>query len=205
MRLILQCLAVLVLLWPGGAVAAVRIDFQSRDYDRRFPHAFVVLTGTLDATGEAVDASYGFTPIGQLSPAILAGPAVGHVLPIKAPDIAKSSLHFSMVLTDAEYARVTATVAAWKAMPQPSYRLRERNCIHFVADVAAALGLDAAMVRGLELKPHGFLDSVRDRNAELIRARGGEVFPVSRGARRAVTAQAAPSQPATAAPAGTAN
>ena len=138
-----------------------------------------------------------------LLPAILAAPAEGHVNPIKAADIAGGSLHFSMVLSDAEYAAVMAKVAEWKALPQPSYRLRERNCIHFVADIAAVLGLDAAMVRGLELKPHGFLDSVRDRNAQLIRARGGEVFPVSRGARRAITAQAPASQPATAAPAGT--
>jgi len=191
-RLILQWLAVLVLLWPAEALGAVRIDFHSRDYDRRFPHAFVVLTGTVDATGEAVDASYGFTPIGQISPAILAGPAEGHVNPITAADIAKANLHFSIVLTDEEYARVMARVAEWKALPQPSYRLRERNCITFVADIAAVLGLDAAMVKGLEWKPHGFLDSVRDRNARAILARGGEVFAVSRGARRAVTAQASP-------------
>ena len=92
MRPILQWLIVLVLLWPAQALAAVRIDFQSRDYDRRFPHAFIVLTGTVDATGETVDASYGFTPIGQLSPAILAAPAEGHVNPIKAADITTNTL-----------------------------------------------------------------------------------------------------------------
>lgn len=176
MRLILQLLAVLALLWPAEALAAVRIEFRSRDSDTRFPHAFVVLSGTVDATGEAVDASYGFTPIGVLTPAILTTPAVGHVKGVKAEDIARSNLHFAFAVSDEEYGRVLAVVEEWRTLPQPSYRLRGRNCLDFVAAVAFALNLDASMVKGLEWKPRGFLNTVGARNADRIAARGGQAF-----------------------------
>ena len=129
MRLILHILAVLALSWPTGAFAAVRIEFRSRDSDTRFPHAFVLLSGALDSTGEAIETTYGFTPVGTLTPAILATPFEGHVKPVKPADIAKSNLHFTFIITDAEYARVMTVVEEWQALPQPSYRLRERNCL----------------------------------------------------------------------------
>lgn len=189
MRLVLQLIVVLALLWPAEALAAVRIDFRSRDSDSRFPHAFVVLTGTVDSTGEKVHANYGFTLLETINITVLAVPADGQIHAVRDADIPNSNLHFSLILTDEEYARVMAKVEEWKALPQPSYRLRERNCVTFVADMATLLGLDGAMVRGLELKPHGFLDSVRDRNARLILARGGEVFETSPAVRRAMAAR----------------
>ena len=185
MRLILQLLAVLALLWPVDVLAAVRIDFRSRDSDSRFPHAFVVLTGTVDSTGEKVHANYGFTLLETINITILAQPANGQVHAVRDSDIPNSNLHFSLILTDEEYARVMAMVEEWKTLPQPSYRLRQRNCVTFVSHVATLLGLDGSMVAGLELKPHGFLDSVRDRNVERIRARGGWVFETTPEARRA--------------------
>jgi len=189
-RLILQLLAVLVLLWPAEALASVRIDFHSRDSDRRFPHAFIVLTGTVDSTGEAVNANYGFTLKETISITILTIPADGMIHAVRDTDIPNSNLHFSLILTDEEYARVMAAVTQWEALPQPSYVLRERTCVNFVADVATLLGLDGSMVPGLELKPHGFLDSVRDRNRERILARGGQVFETTPAERRARVAQA---------------
>ena len=58
----LALLALLLLILPGPALAAVEIAFYSRELGgNNFPHAFVVLHGTLDATGEAVDTSLGFT------------------------------------------------------------------------------------------------------------------------------------------------
>jgi len=184
-RLILQCLAALAVLWPVDALAAVRIDFRSRDSDTRFPHAFVVVTGVLESTGEKVHANYGFTLKETINITILAVPAEGEIHAVRDADIPASNLHFSLILTDEEYARVLAKVEEWRTRPQPSYRLREANCVTFVAEVASALGLDGSMVRGLELKPHGFLDSVRDRNATRILARGGEVFETTEKARLA--------------------
>ena len=173
MRFLLCMLAAVSLLWSSAAEAAVRIDFRSRDTDSRFPHAFVVLTGTVDSTGEAVNANYGFTLKQTISITILAMPADGQIHAVRENDIPNSNLHFSLVLSDAEYQTIVKLVEEWKALPQPSYRLRERNCVTFVAAVAAALGLDASMVRGLELKPHSFLDSVAERNRALIAARSG--------------------------------
>ena len=189
MRPILQLLAVLVLLWPSEAFAAVRMDFRSRDSDSRFPHAFIVLTGVVDATGEKVSANYGFTLKETINVTILAVPADGQIHAVRDADIPKSNLHFSLILSDGEYAQVMAKVEEWRNLPQPSYRLRERNCVTFVSEMAALLGLDGSMVRGLELKPHGFLDSVRDRNAERILARGGEVFETTLAARRSRVAK----------------
>lgn len=184
MRLIIPILFVLALLWPAEALAAVRIDFRSRDSDSRFPHAFVVVTGIVDSTGEKVHANYGFTLLETINITVLAVPAAGQIHAVRDTDISTSNLHFSLILSDEEYAKVTAMVEAWRNLPQPSYRLRERNCVTFVADMATLLGLDGSMVAGLELKPHGFLDSVRDRNAERILARGGQVFETTPAARR---------------------
>jgi hypothetical protein len=183
-RLILQFLAVLALLWPVEALAAVRIDFRSRDSDSRFPHAFVVVTGTVDSTGEKVAANYGFTLSETINITILAVPAGGMIHAVRDADIFTSNLHFTLILTDQEYAKVIAMVEEWRNLPQPSYRLRERNCVTFVAQVATLLGLDGSMVAGLELKPHGFLDSVRDRNAARILARGGFVYETTPEVRR---------------------
>ena len=191
MRLILQLLAALALLWPAEALAAVRIDFHSRDSDRRFPHAFIVLTGAVDSTGETVNANYGFTLKETISVTILAQPADGMMHAVRDSDIPNSNLHFSLMLTDEEYARVMSLVKEWEALPQPSYVLRERNCVTFVSHVATLLGLDGSIAAGLELKPHGFLDSVRDRNAQRILARGGWVFETTAQARRARVAAAA--------------
>src|SRR5688500_12836683 len=61
---LVRALLVLLLLCglPAQALAAVEIAFYSRELGgNNFPHAFVALHGTVDATGEAVDTSYGFT------------------------------------------------------------------------------------------------------------------------------------------------
>ena len=144
----------------------------------------MVVTGTVDSTGEKVHANYGFTLLETINVTVLAVPAAGQIHAVRDADIPSSNLHFSLILTDEEYAKVMAMVETWKTLPQPSYRLRERNCVTFVAHAATLLGLDGSMVRGLELKPHGFLDSVRDRNAERILARGGFVYETTPHARR---------------------
>jgi hypothetical protein len=200
-RLILRLLIVLAVLWPAEVLAAVRIDFRSRDSDSRFPHAFVVLTGTVDATGEKVHGNYGFTLLETINITVLAVPAGGQIHAVRDADIPNSNLHFSLILSDEEYAKVVAMVAEWRNLPQPSYRLRERNCVTFVAQMATLLGLDGSMVAGLELKPHGFLDSVRDRNTQRILTRGGQVFETTPAARRTRVAKAAMPVDVAAAPA----
>src|SRR6185295_20128912 len=71
----------LVLLWTflaGPAFASVEISFYARELGTNFPHAFVVLRGTVDATGEQVNTSLGFTAH-SVTPALLFGAVRGEV------------------------------------------------------------------------------------------------------------------------------
>src|SRR6185503_8880370 len=91
----LRFLAFLLLL--GGqapAPAAVEIAFYSRELGgNNFPHAFVVLRGAVDATGESVDTSFGFTAH-SVTPAILFGSVTGEVVVEGPRQIARSDRQF---------------------------------------------------------------------------------------------------------------
>lgn len=165
-------LLALLLLWTVPARATVEIQFHSKDFGATFPHAFIVLTGTLDGTGEAVHANYGFTVRHLIGPSVLFGRVQGVVESESESYVAGSNHHFSMVLTDAQYGEVMAVVERWRALPQPSYSLDRRNCVSFVADVATTLGLEADPA-GMMRRPRLFLDRVRDRNRERLAVMAG--------------------------------
>jgi hypothetical protein len=169
---------ILLLLLPGHALAAVTISFYSHEFGSNFPHAFVVLTGQDDRTGEKIDANYGFTAT-QISPAILMGPVRGEVFsrePAKeAAYIAKSDRHFSFTLSDSEYDAVLQRIAAWQQLKQPSYSLNRQNCVHFVADIAATLGMTADKPPVLMKRPRSFTESLLKANRQWLLARGGVV------------------------------
>ena len=81
----LWLLALLLLGFQTPASAAVEIAFYSREMGgNNFPHAFVTLKGIVDATGEEVDTSLGFTAK-TVTPAILFGSVAGEVGPLKVP------------------------------------------------------------------------------------------------------------------------
>lgn len=153
----------------GPARAAVEIGFHSKDFGATFPHAFIVLRGTVDATGEPVHANYGFTVRNRIRPSILFGPVQGVMVSQSPAYVAGSNHHFSMVLSDDQYRRVIAAVERWRALPQPSYRLDRRNCVSFVAEVATTLGLQADQ-RGMMRRPRAFLDRVRQQNSAILAA-----------------------------------
>ena len=53
-----------VVLFPLPAMAQVMLSFQSFNgsmFGGRFPHTFVVLQGTLDATGAKIEENYGYS------------------------------------------------------------------------------------------------------------------------------------------------
>ena len=114
--------------------------FYSHDFGDHFPHALVTLKGTVDSTGEVVDTNYGFTAV-NTTPAILWGPVKGMIESKEAKYIADSNAHFSLKLTDAKYAQIMALVEEWRTLPGKSYRLNDRNCVHFAMEAAALLGL----------------------------------------------------------------
>jgi hypothetical protein len=142
----------------------VQIAFYARELGgNNFPHAFIVLSGTLDATGEPVNESYGFTAK-SVTPAILWGSVAGEVITEGENEIGHSNRQFSLQITDQQYAAVLATVETWRNWPQPSYNLNRRNCVHFVGALAEAVGLRVEYVRRLITRPRSFLQHVRDLN-----------------------------------------
>lgn len=177
------CLFLLLFAWPAAVSAAVKIQFYSKDQDKNFPHAFVRLTGTLDSTGQAVDANYGFTAR-RISPSILLGPVAGQIVSVSPDYVARSQMHFSLLLTDEQVAAVEGVVERWRRMPQPSYRLGSRNCVHFAAEVAGALGLYAPPDPKLMKKPKSFLAKVTRDNQALIAGWRDPTRHAATGARR---------------------
>jgi hypothetical protein len=161
-------LAVLLLCGiPAPGFAAVQIAFYSRELGgNNFPHAFVQLSGTVDATGERVDASYGFTAK-AVTPAILFGSVAGEVVVEGERQIARSDRQFALVLSDAQYRSVLSVVERWRGRPQPSYHLNRRNCVHFVAELARAVGLRVENADRLMKRPRSFLQHVRSLNPQV--------------------------------------
>jgi hypothetical protein len=156
---------------PLPALAAVEIHFYSRELGgNNFPHAFVHLKGTVDATGEPVDIAYGFTAR-TVSPAILMGSVTGDVVVETAAQIAASQRQFSLTLTDEQYGRVLAAVERWRRLAQPSYNLNRRNCVHFVGEMAEAVGLAVTYDPRLMKRPRSFLVAVREANGPRLAAR----------------------------------
>ncbi|WP_431851490.1 hypothetical protein [Allosphingosinicella sp.] len=169
-------LASAVLILPcGPAQAAVELSLYSRELGSQFPHGFVRIEGTLDRGGERIDASYGFTAT-LVSPAILFGSVRGKVEPVGEGYIRSSDPHFALTLTDSEYDNVMAAVVRWQALRQPSYNLNRRNCVHFVADVAASLGMAAEVPRGMARRPRAFLDSLVRTNRAWLQQRAARIL-----------------------------
>ena len=163
----LWLLALLLAGLHGPAWAAVDIAFYSRELGgNNFPHAFVALHGTVDSTGEAVDTSYGFTAK-AVTPAILFGSVGGEVVVEGENQIARSDRKFALTLSDDQYRAAMAVVERWRAMPQPSYHMNRRNCVHFVGEIAQAIGLRVEFPRRLMKRPRSFLEHVISLNPAL--------------------------------------
>ncbi len=166
-RMLVWAVAAMLALAAPPAAAAVEIAFYSRELGgNNYPHAFVALRGTLDSTGEEIDASYGFTAK-SVTPAILFGSVSGEVVVEGPQQIARSDRQFSLTLTDDQYRAVIGVVEAWRNREQPSYHLNRRNCVHFVGELAEAVGLRVEYVGRLMKRPRSFLQHVRTLNPQL--------------------------------------
>lgn len=155
-------LALSIILAPVAS-AAVEVHFYSHDLGTNFPHAFIVVDGMIDATGERVSANYGFTAK-VVSPAILLASVHGYVEVLKPDYIAKSDRRFTITLDDSGYARLMAKVAEWQDRKQPNYSLDKRNCVHFVMELAEAAGLKVNRLSKFFKKPRSFLLEVLSLN-----------------------------------------
>jgi hypothetical protein len=163
-------LALSLLILPGPAMAEVVATFWSHDRDQNYEHGFIVLRGTVDATGERVDTNIGFTAR-SVSPMVLLRSVEGQMETVSAGYIARAASrpHFRMVLDDAAYVRLMAFVARWRAAPQPSYNLNRRNCVHFVIEAAAILGLTVNRRTSHVRRPRQALEEVAQLNPRVER------------------------------------
>ena len=156
MRILGMILALLLL--PAPAAAQVVISFYSHDLGSTFPHTFFTLKGTTE-DGRHVDTNFGFTAK-ALTPAILMGSVGGKIETSTPSYVASSDRQFSVKLDDRQYASVLALVEKWRTRPGRSYNLNTRNCIHFVGEVAQAVGIKVVFEKGLLKKPKSFLLSL---------------------------------------------
>ncbi|MEL7189917.1 MAG: hypothetical protein AAGK17_10235 [Pseudomonadota bacterium] len=168
-RLVALCFALAALAWSSTAFAAVEIHFHSFNGSvlfGRYPHTFIVLDGTLEASGKTVNENYGFTAK-KVSPAILNGP-VYHDISIEKPKYLKSTnRHFSMTITDAQYRRIVAEMKKWKNAPGKYYDLDKRNCIHFVGRMGEILGLKVEYPEKMLRRPKKWLNHITTLNPQL--------------------------------------
>jgi hypothetical protein len=167
LRLIALILAVfLCSLFPESANAQVVATFYSHDFGDHFPHAFIKLKGRVEATGETVDTNYGFTAV-SVSPAILMGSVRGMIETKDAKYVANSNPHFSLKLSDAEYRKLIDHVERWRSRAGKSYNLNTRNCVHFVMEAAALLGLNVNRKSKFFKKPKSFVLEMMKLNPAL--------------------------------------
>ncbi|MEY4888912.1 MAG: hypothetical protein RIQ75_42 [Pseudomonadota bacterium] len=156
MRILGMILALFLL--PTPAAAQVVLSFYSHELGSSFPHAFVVLKGKTEE-GRDVDTNFGFTAK-TLTPAILMGSVRGVVETSKPSYVASSDRQFSVQLDDRQFKDVLAVVERWRTRPGKSYNLNKSNCIHFVGEVAQAVGLKVVFEKALIKKPRSFLLSL---------------------------------------------
>lgn len=165
-RVIALLLALAAALVALPAWASVTVHFQSFNGSvlfGRYPHTFVVLQGTLDATGQQIDENYGFTAK-RVTPAILSGPVEHAILAEEPKYIESTNRHFSVTVPDKTYWRIRAEVDAWRDMPGKGYDLENRNCIHFVGAIAKIVGLTVTYPRKLMRKPKAWLNLMAKQN-----------------------------------------
>lgn len=161
-------LAALAFVWPSAAFADVQIHFHSFNGSvvwGRYPHAFIVLEGTLE-DGTRVDENYGFSAR-KATPSVLMGP-VEHMLLSETPKtVRRTNRHFSITLSDADYVKVMKLIRSWHDMPGKFYDLDNRNCIHFVGEIARLTGLRVEYPAQMGRRPKKWLNHIARINPQL--------------------------------------
>ena len=168
-RLAAHLLAIAALLWSPAAFAEVQIHFHSFNGSvlwGRYPHAFVVIDGTLKTTGKPVNETYGFTP--RSVAAAATQDWVEHMIEGEDEKYVRSTnRHFSIALTDAQYYDVIREVRRWSMEPGKRYSLSDRNCIHFVGAMAQLLGVRVEYPRDMMRRPKKWLNHIVALNPQL--------------------------------------
>lgn len=163
----ISLIAAFALAFPAAAQVSLSFhSFNGSMFGGHYPHAFIVLEGTDDATGERISANYGFTAI-RVTPAVLTSSVEGAV-ESKGPDYMRgTNRHFSIALSEAQFRAVMAEVRAWRDQGGKDYNLNTRNCVHFVAAIARVVGLKSDVPAKLVKKPRAWLNYVTRMNPQL--------------------------------------
>jgi hypothetical protein len=168
-RLLAAIFALLSFGWASPALAQVELSFHSFNGSvlvGRYPHAFIVLEGTLEETGEQVNENYGFTAK-SVGPSVLRGPVAHDILVEEAKYIRKTNRHFTIPISDAQYRRIVAEMKAWRDAPGKYYDLDTRNCIHFVGRMAEIVGLKVDYPDDMLRRPKKWLNHITALNPKL--------------------------------------
>lgn len=168
-RRLAALVALVLLALAQPAFAQVRLSFHSFNGSMmggRYPHTFIVLRGTLDETGQAVDENYGYTAV-SVGPGILMGNVAGTIMIEKPKYIASTNVHFTVPISDAQYHAIVAEMRAWRDAPGKAYNLDRHNCVHFIARIAEMVGLRADVPPDLVRKPKAWLNYVTRQNPQL--------------------------------------
>lgn len=168
-RFLAVFLFALVSLIPQAALAQVTLAFHSFNgsyLGGRYPHAFIVLDGTL-ANGTRVHENYGYSTSASALSA-LSGAVPGIIQIEKEKYISSTNRHFVVPISDAQYREIVAEVSAWKDAPgQKRYLLDQRNCIHFVARIAQIVGLKSDVPQKMVRRPKLWLNLITRLNPQL--------------------------------------
>ena len=162
-------LGVLLALVAGQAWAEVTVTFYAhpgarvRDGYLLFPHAYVHAEGTVDATGEAVDWSAGFTARSP-GPHLLFMRGGGVVEEPDARYVDEGQPFLELTVDDATWYALKARAEWWHSPEGSVYDLRRRNCITFIADLARVVGLQTAPEPSM--KPGTFLEATAALNPQ---------------------------------------
>ncbi len=156
-------LALFLGLFPAVARADIEVGFWTRELGLELPHAFFTIKGSID--GKPVEESYGFTAK-TITPALLWGPVPGRIDLTSKGYMAASNKLYTVAVADEVYPRLKALVQRYSVKPGSIYRMNQRNCVHFVAEAASAVGLRLPDGRGMMKRPTSYLLAVAAANKD---------------------------------------
>ena len=162
-RLLPLILALLVGLLPAAARADIEVGFWTRELGLELPHAFFTIRGTVE--GRPVEESYGFTAK-TITPALLWGPVPGRIDLTTKGYMAASNKLWMVTVPDAAYPRLKALVARYSVKPGSTYRMNERNCVHFVAEAAGVIGMRLPDGKGMMKRPTSYMMAIAAANKD---------------------------------------
>lgn len=138
------------------------VTFFSHSFGENFPHAFIIIEQA-DMQGRPVYDAYGFSAK-HLSPKILFGNVDGHIIAPGPRYVRQSDPHFRLLITAEQKYRLDMIRDQWS---HKRYSLKKQNCVHFIAELVAALGLRVDWDSDHFNEPKSFLEEVLELNPGL--------------------------------------